>query len=74
MAYRKKTLRTMSPVARKVARLIGELGSVERRFKNILEEIKQLEFDARALRNAKERGAVIDPGDTRFRPTERGAG
>ena len=36
MAYRKKTLRSMSPVTRKVARLIGELGSIERRLKNII--------------------------------------
>jgi len=50
MAYRKKTLRSMSPVTRKLARLIGELSSVERRLKNLLDEVRRLELDANALR------------------------
>ena len=45
MAYRKKTLRIMSPVARKLARLIGEQESIARRLKNMLEQIKDLEAD-----------------------------
>ena len=53
MAYRKKTLRTMSPTARKVARLAGELDSVTRRLKNLIPELQQLELDSRALANAK---------------------
>ncbi len=51
MAYRKKTLRSMSPAARKVARLIGELDSISRRLKNIIPEIQGLELDSRALQN-----------------------
>lgn len=51
MAYRKKTLRSMSPVTRKLARLIGELSSVERRLKNLIEEVQLIESDAAALRN-----------------------
>ena len=51
MAYRKKTLRSMSPTTRKVARLIGKLESVERRLKNLLPEIRETEFQAQALRN-----------------------
>lgn len=54
MAYRKKTLRSMSPTTRKVARLIGELSSIERRLKNLLPEIKDIEFQAQALVNAKQ--------------------
>ena len=54
MALRKKTLRKMSPTTRKVARLIGELGSVEQRLKNLLPEIKNIEFESQALQNAKQ--------------------
>jgi hypothetical protein len=54
MSFRKKTLRQMTPTTRKVARLIGELSSVERRLKNLLPEIKNIEFEAQALRNAKQ--------------------
>ena len=53
MAYRKKTLRTMSPTARKVARLIGELDSVSRRLKNLIPELKDLDFQSRALEATK---------------------
>ena len=53
MAYRKKTLRSMSPVARHLARLAGEAGSLERRLKNMVVEIQQLELDSRALANVK---------------------
>ena len=44
----------MSPTTRKVARLIGELSSIERRLKNLLPEIKDIEFQAQALQNAKQ--------------------
>lgn len=54
MAYRKRTLRSMSPVARKLARLIGELDSISRRTKNLIEEIQLLEADSRALQRAKQ--------------------
>jgi len=60
MAYRKRTLRRMSPVTRKYARLLGELESVLRRAKNLTEEISRLEFDSKALARARERGAVTD--------------
>jgi len=71
MAYRKKTLRTMSPTARKVARLIGELDSVSRRLKNLVPELQLLDFQAKALQSAKgfpvryekesETHAIFDP-------------
>lgn len=54
MAYRKRTLRSMSPVTRQLARLIGEQESVARRLKNLLETVQRLELDAKALENAKQ--------------------
>jgi len=57
--FRKATLRKMPPITRKYAKLLGDLGSVLRRGKNLVEEISRLEFDSRALTHAKERGAII---------------
>jgi len=51
MAYRKRTLRSMSPTTRKVARLIGELESVSKRLKHLMPELQQLESDSQALFN-----------------------
>jgi hypothetical protein len=45
----------MSPKARKLAKLIGELQSVTRRLKNYLAEVEELELWARA---AQEREKV----------------
>ncbi len=56
MAYRKKTLRRMSPTARKVARLAGELVSVARRLKNLIPDLQRLDLDSQALANAKQQG------------------
>lgn len=36
----------MSPTTRKIARLIGELSSIERRLKILLPEIKDIEFQS----------------------------
>jgi len=62
MALRKKTLRRMSPVARKVARLAAEAESVNRRLKNLLPVIQRLELDSKALEGAKgiERSEIED--------------
>jgi len=54
MTFRKKTLRTMSPTARKVARLAGEAESVARRLKNLTPEFQRLDLDAKALETAKQ--------------------
>jgi len=43
----------MSPTARKVARLIGELDSVSRRLKNLIPDLQTLDFESRALKAAK---------------------
>lgn len=61
MAYRKRTLRSMTPVTRKVARLLGELESVGRRLKNAMPEIQSLELDSRALTNAKAQSRIDLP-------------
>jgi len=45
---RKKTLRRMSPEARRLARLIGDLESVTRRLKNYLPVVQKLELWAKA--------------------------
>lgn len=58
MPYRKATLRKMPPVTRKYAKLLGDLESVLRRGKNLVEEINRLELDSQALAHAKERGAI----------------
>ena len=65
MAFRKSTLRRMSPQTRKYARLLNDLESVLRRGKNMVEEIQRLELDSRALANARERGAIT--GDAKER-------
>lgn len=54
MAYKRKTLRNMAPVTRKLARLAGEAGSLERRLKNLVIEIQRLEMDSAALKTAKQ--------------------
>ncbi len=51
MAYRKRTLRSMSPVTREFARLVGELESVSRRLDNLRAKIESLETDSMALHN-----------------------
>ncbi len=63
MAVRKKTLRRMSPVVRKVARLIGEQESIVRRFKNLLPELAELESAREALKTAKQAIAPLKPED-----------
>ena len=42
----------MLPTTRKVARLIGELESVDRRLKNLIPELQRLELDSKALENS----------------------
>jgi len=54
MAYKKHTLRTMSPTARKVARLVGEQESIARRFKNLVPDLQRLDADSKALATARQ--------------------
>lgn len=50
---RRKTLRKMSPVARKLAKMVNEVKSLERRLKNLIAVVESLELDSNALRNTK---------------------
>jgi len=61
MVMRKKTLRRLSPVARKVARLAGEANSLGRRLKNLVPEIQRLEADSEALKTAKQSAPPVKP-------------
>jgi hypothetical protein len=49
-SYRAKTLRQMPPVTRELARLRGELASVDRRLKNLIPKIKEVERVANIAR------------------------
>jgi hypothetical protein len=42
----------MLPTTRKVARLIGELESVDKRLKNIIPDLQRLELESQALQNS----------------------
>jgi len=63
MAFRKKTLRIMSPTARKVARLIGEQESIAKRLKNLIPDIQRLDLNTRALEMAKSSGLILSDND-----------
>jgi hypothetical protein len=63
MTYRKKTLRTMSPTARKVARLVGEQVSIALRLKNLIPDLQRLDLNSRALEAAKSSGLVLSDTD-----------
>ena len=60
MAYRKKTLRQMTPEARKLAKLVGELESVARRLKHLVGAVQSFEMWERA---DKKRQAAFPQGD-----------
>ncbi len=63
MAFRKKTLRTMSPTARKVARLAGELESVANRLKNLIPELQCLDSETSNLYSIIDKGRIIIVSD-----------
>lgn len=71
MAYRRSTLRRMSPTARKVARLAGEANSLARRLKNLVPELQLLDADSAALKTAKQAPIHRDESQDLF-GTERG--
>ena len=60
--HRKATLRKMSPITRRYARLLGELESVLRKQKNLISEISRIEFESQALANARNR-AILEEDD-----------
>jgi len=53
MPYRKRTLRQMTPHARKLARLANELESVRRRLKALVPVLQDLELWERAERKRR---------------------
>lgn len=63
MAYRKKTLRRMSPITRRYARILNELDGILRKLKNLTEDIARLEMDSKALFNKQksENGGDNEP-------------
>jgi len=48
MSYRKRTLRKLTPEARKLAKAISGLESVSRKLKNLVPIVERLEVDLRA--------------------------
>ena len=75
MAYKRKTLRTMPPKTRRLARLINELDSTVRRLKNVLPDVADAEIAERAmfnqLRAAKSAAEkAVDEKDALFSTTE----
>ncbi len=67
MPYRKVTLQKMHPVTRRYAKLLGDLESVLRRSKNLLDEIARLELDSQALAHAKGKEAISEEGEEELR-------
>ena len=59
MPYRKKTLRAMTPTARKLAKLQGEIDSAARRLKAIIQEVNDIEASLKVATLANDRRAVI---------------
>ena len=51
MAFQRKTLRDLSPLAREVAEAINECDATKRRLKRLMAHISEIELDAQALRN-----------------------
>jgi len=74
MAYRKKTLRRLTPEARKLAKLIGELESVSRRLKSLVPVVERLEIDVRAelKRQAYYRGKLQPDTSIELEQSNRG--
>jgi len=65
MALKKRTLRKMSPTARKVARLAGEAQSVGRRLINLVPLLQSLDLDRKALQVARSAGLALSDTDAR---------
>jgi hypothetical protein len=50
----------MPPLTRRYAKLIGELESVLRKGKNLVDELSRIEFDSQSLAHAREKEAARD--------------
>jgi hypothetical protein len=49
LTYRKKTIRRMSPITRRYAKILNELAGTLRKLKNLTEDIARIEADSKAL-------------------------
>jgi len=74
MAYRRKTLRRLTPEARKLAKLTGELESVSRRLKSLVPVVERLEIDVRAelKRQAYYKGKLQPDPSAKLEQSNRG--
>ena len=64
MALRKRTIRRMSPVARKLARLVNELQSATRRLKYLLSDVQDEVFALRNFALTRKEVTDVQPEDT----------
>src|SRR5437016_4113483 len=65
MAIRKRTIRQMSPVARKLAKLANESQSTMRKLKWLIGEVQELEWAVEANRLNEEDVFNVQPKDLR---------
>ena|SRR5947208_11860551 len=65
MAIRRRTIRQMSPVARKLARFVNEFQSTTRRLKYLLSDIQDLEFVVKAQSFKQKEEDDVFPQDPR---------
>lgn len=63
VAFKKRTTRRMPPKTRKIAKLINELASIERRLKNILPEIQTAEMYEIAEQRRQQHHKVTESDD-----------
>ena len=55
----KKSIRKLSPIARKAAKLSRSIHSIQRQLDNLTEAISELEFDNKAFWKAQERWGTV---------------
>ena len=70
MAIRRRTIRQMSPVARKLARFVNEFQSITRRLKYLLSDIQDLEFVVKVQSFKQKEEDDVFPQDPRGLDTE----
>lgn len=68
MPLRRKTLRRMSPVTRDGFKLLADVESLERRLRNYLQRVQDLEGDARAFRAKRNANRTYRPAASEHEP------
>ena len=68
MPYRRKTLRAMTPTARKLAKLQGELDSAATRMKKLIAEVNEIEATLKtaSLENDRHRAALLETTEAKL--------